>query len=112
MKSPSLQAMSASGTAPTAAHRKSAQAQLPIYKQGDDLGFCLSKHHTVRAALFAYAEMLAEAQAVVLALADRGEQLDIQADTHFIGVEGPAVLVDELIEKGMLLPIFDDEDDE
>jgi hypothetical protein len=107
-----LETMSPSGTCPTATHRKTAQVQLPIFKQGDDLGFCLSEHKTVPDALLAYAEMLAEARAVVLALADQ-EQLEIvQADTHFIAVEGPAVLIDELIEKGMLSPVFDDEDED
>ena len=32
-----------------------------------------------------------------------------KADTHFIEIEGPAVLVDELIEEGLLSPMLDDE---
>lgn len=91
---------------------KAAQLQLPIYKQGDDLGHCLAEHDTVREALIAYSGMLDEARAIVTALAEHGQHLEItQADTHFIEIEGPAPLVDELIEKGLLSPPFEDEEE-
>jgi hypothetical protein len=35
----------------------------------------------------------------------------IQADTHFIEIEGPPALMDEFIEKGMLSPHFEDEEE-
>ncbi len=93
-------------------HRKTAELHLPIFKQGDDLGACLRQHGTVRQALIAYSEMLDEAQAIVTALAEHGHQIEItQADTHFIEVEGPSSLVDELIEKGVLSPPTDEEED-
>jgi len=91
--------------------RKTAELHLPIFKQGDDLGACLRQHRTTRKALIAYSEMLGEAQAIVMALAEHGRQLEItQADTHFIEIEGPAPLVDEFIEKGLLSPPFEDEE--
>lgn len=91
--------------------RKTAELHLPIFKQGDDLRACLHQHDTVREALIAYSGMLAEAQAIVTALAKHGHQIEvIQADTHFIEVEGPSSLVDELIEKGVLSPHFEDEE--
>lgn len=90
---------------------KSAELHLPIFKQGDDLGACLRQHRTTRKALIAYSEMLAAAQAIVIALSEHGRQLEItQADTHFIGIEGPSFLVDELIEKGLLSPSLEDEE--
>jgi hypothetical protein len=93
--------------------RKTAELHLPIFKQGDDLGACLRQHHPTRKALIAYSEMLAEAQVIVLALAEHGRQLEItQADTHVIEIEGPAPLVDEFIEKGLLSPLVDGEEDE
>ena len=91
---------------------KTAQMHLPLFKQGDDLGTCLHQHGTVREALIAYSEMLAEAQAIVTALAEHGQHLEItQADTHFIEIEGPSSLVDELIEKGLLSPHVEDEEE-
>lgn len=93
----------------TMKRRKTAELHLPIFKQGDDLGACLRQHGTVREALTAYSEMLGEAQAIVTALAAHGHQLEVtQADTHFIEIEGPSPLVDELIEKGLLSPPPDD----
>lgn len=91
--------------------RKNAELHLPIFKQGDDLGACLRQHRSTRKALIAYSEKLAVAQAIVLALAEHGKQLEItQADTHFIEIEGPSSLVDELIEKGLLSPHFQEEE--
>lgn len=85
------------------AHRKTAEFHLPIYKQGDDLGHCLAENDTVRNALLAYAEMLNAAREMVVALAEHADQFEItQADTHYIGVEGPAKVVEELIDRGLL----------
>lgn len=93
--------------------QKTAELHLPIHKQGDDLGACLRQHGTTREALIAYSDMLAEARVIVTALAEHGQHLEItQADTHFIEIEGPAPLVDELIEKGLLSPLVDDEQDD
>ena len=95
------------------ARRKTAELRLPIFKQGDDLGHCLAEHDAVRDALLAYAGMLNEARDMVVSLAEHADHIGItQADTHFIAVEGPAKLVDELIERGLLSPEYEDDEDQ
>jgi hypothetical protein len=94
------------------ARKKTAEFRLPIFKQGDDLGHCLAECDTVRGALLAYAAMLNEAREMVVALAEHADHLEItQADTHFIAVEGPAKLVDQLIENGLLASEQADDED-
>jgi hypothetical protein len=47
--------------------------------------------------------MLNAAREMVVALAEHADQLEItQADTHYIGVEGPARLIEALIDRGLL----------
>lgn len=92
--------------------KKTAEFRLPIFKQGDDLGHCLAEHDTVRDALLAYAGMLNDARDMVVGLAEHAGHIEItQADTHYIAVSGPAKLVDELIEKSLLSPEPEDDED-
>jgi hypothetical protein len=92
-----------------------AELQLPIFKQGDDLAEHLREEKDTKAALLAYAERLLAATSMVETLAKHAEWLEIeQADTHMILVSGPRLVIHSLIEEGVLAlePESDDEDDD
>ena len=89
-----------------------AELQLPIFKQGDDLAEHLREEKDTKAALLAYAERLRAAAGMVETLAKHAEWLEIeQADTHFILVSGPGLVIHSLIEEGVL-SLEPDSDDE
>ena len=93
-------------------NRKTAVLQLPVHKQGDDLGHCLRQTATVREALIAYTDTLAVARAMLQALSVHAARREIaQADAHLIEIEGPARLGDRLIARGLLSPLPDEHDE-
>jgi hypothetical protein len=95
-----------------ACHEKvTAELQLPIFKQGDDLAQHLLEEKDTKAALLAYAERLRSAAGMVETLVKHADGLEIeQADTHFILVSGPGLVIHSLIEEGVLAPEPDSDD--
>lgn len=90
-----------------------AELHLPIFKQGDDLAEHLREENDTKAALLAYAERLRGAAGIVETLAKDAEYLEIeQADTHFILVSGPGLLIHSLVEQGVLVLDPDSEEAE
>jgi hypothetical protein len=90
-----------------------AELHLPIFKQGDDLAEHLREEKDTKAALLAYAERLRGAAGMVEALAKNAEYLEIeQADTLFILVSGPGLVIHSLIEEGVLVLEPDSEEAE
>jgi hypothetical protein len=94
---------------------KYADLHLPYFKQGDDLDHFVRTCATPREALEAHARMLECAAAVLRKVKDiaAGHEIKIEADVHFIRVEGPDDVIDaliaaELVEKS----IFDDEEED
>jgi hypothetical protein len=82
-----------------------AELKLPIFKQGDDLAQHLQDKKDTRAAMLAYAERMKTAASILEKLAEHGDRVAIEeADTHFILVSGPASLIRQLIDKGLLAP--------
>lgn len=82
---------------------KTAEIHLPYYKQGDDLRYHLDNSESFEAALKAHAEQLEAAAAVLREVRERvdGEDITLNADTHWIGIEGPDDLIDSLIASGL-----------
>jgi hypothetical protein len=62
---------------------------LPVYKQGDDLGYCLENSSSNEEALSKMADTYTQAAEMCRALAKeiKNKNISIQADTHFIGLE-------------------------
>lgn len=92
-----------------------AEFQLPIYKQGDDLAQHLREEKDVPSALLAYAETLKAAAGMVESLAQHAEWLNVeQVNPHFIVVSGPWLVIHALIDKGLLVakPGTDEEAEE
>lgn len=91
---------------------------LPVFKQGDDLSHHLEKSDTPAAALLAMAAQYELAAAMCRQMASIAAEvpIDIDADTHHIGVSGPREQLDRLLEGDDALlsicPFDEDEDDE
>ncbi len=90
-----------------------AELHLPIFKQGDDLGHFLQSMDNV-SALKAYAETLESAAEILRTVAERikDQEVEINADTHFIGLTGPDELISQLIKDNLLEKSADEEFDE
>jgi|SRR5690606_16723274 len=88
-----------------------AQLCLPMFKQGDDLANHLDNSDNIYDALMAYADQLDYCADMVLELAQRvkDQEVEISADTHYIGVGGPAAVIQPLIDDELLTP--NDEED-
>ncbi len=94
---------------------KRAELHLPYFKQGDDLAHHLSQLSSVEEALEAHANQLEFAASILrkvrAIVAHQG--VKIEADTHFIGIEGPDEVIEALIDSNHATRSFDeDEEDE
>ncbi len=94
---------------------KDAELHLPYFKQGDDLrGFLQEKGATSASALRRHASMLRSAVETLEDLARVAEEVPefeiTDVDTHHIGVRGPKKLVDRLIEEGVLMASFEQQE--
>jgi len=90
----------------------SAELVLPIYKPGDDLSNCFTQTDTPAQAMRLYACSLREAAQQMEDVADAidGAEVDVCADGHYIGLYGPADVLDPLIEADLL--VFEEMDEE
>lgn len=85
--------------------------ELPYFKKGDDVGFCLSKTKSVSEALLMHAENMDAAAALCRRVAEFPE-LEIEADCHFIWVKGPQEILDKLVaEETLCVEDFGDDED-
>mgnify|MGYP001172712982 CR=1 FL=1 len=99
---------------------KSYEIHLPYFKQGDDLAGCIeSAEGDVVKALELHAEMLDDAAHILMKIknvieeAKASKEVYIEADTHFISIEGPKEVLSSLIDNELVEVIeFDDEDDD
>lgn len=93
---------------------KAADIHLPYFKQGDDLGHHLSHSPTVEAAIEAHAEQLEYAAQILRSIKDiiAGAEVDIQADTHMIIIEGPDEIIDALVDAKYASPSWNEDDEE
>jgi hypothetical protein len=100
--------------------KKSYELILPYFKRGDDLAFHLEKNPTVAKAFAAHAEQLAVASEICRCMAALAQEapLEVHADTHYIGIEGPDDVLFPLTKEGgaedplLYLSEWDDEDEE
>ena len=94
--------------------KKDAEFHLPIFKQGDDLAMHLKDTDSVSEALQSYAGTLRGAADLCDMLSARlkGKDVDVQADAYYICLTGPEVMIDELIECGLVSKPPWDEDEE
>jgi hypothetical protein len=97
---------------------KRIEVHLGYYKQGDDLYSCLEKSggDPIKG-LRLHAESMKSVSEHLVALADAveksGEKIEIQADTHFIGIDCSDELADSLISKELAdKDPFEDENEE
>lgn len=88
---------------------------LPVFKQGDDLGHQIHTQPTLKEAFLAQAECYEEAAEICKRMAGVAAEvpdLEVQADTHFIGIEGPEDRLDALAREGILdVEEFDEDGD-
>jgi hypothetical protein len=78
------------------------QIVLPYYKQGDDLGYAIKHEGEIGKGLLMHAEMLKDgAQQLedIFAIVSKYgfDKICVDADTHFISVNGPQDMLDELV---------------
>jgi hemoglobin-like flavoprotein len=85
---------------------KSYELRLPVFKQGDDLNHQIGAHpQDLSAALVSQAENYTEAARLcqrLAAVVKKRPELQIDACTHHIGVDGPTDLLEALVEEGVL----------
>jgi len=86
---------------------KSYEINLPYYKKGDDLGYALQETDSIVNAFKLHAKMLGAAQEQLLAIADvvakyPEDEIEVQADTHFISLDGPKAMIKELLDLGLI----------
>lgn len=96
---------------------KSCELNLPVFKQGDDLHHCLTRCvGDVRAAFELQAEHYEEAARMcrrMMGVAAELPDLEVEAGTHYIGVQGPAERLEALVQEGLLSTVeYDDEDED
>ena len=97
---------------------KRVDIHLPYFKQGDDLAsFLENKPQNPSLAMREHAAMLRETAEFLDKAADivsgvPTSDIDIQADTHFIGLEAPDAVCDALLATGYACPSFTEDDDE
>src|ERR1700734_19892 len=85
---------------------KNAEFHLPIYKRGNDLRECLKhvKGNKCKG-LILYAQQLHFAATLCedLAAELKGKRnVEIEADTHYISIEGPDAWIDKMVEMELL----------
>lgn len=84
---------------------------LPYFKQGDDLSHFLSQEEDQAKALENHAQMMEETAKLLRKVAVYAKDIEINADCHFIGIEGPDAIIQEMIDDGLVqLDEFDDDD--
>jgi hypothetical protein len=92
------------------------EVHLGYYKRGDDLGQYLSDGAVPIAALRMHAEQMESVSEHLNALADEieksKEKVEIDADTHFIGLTCSKELADHLIKSDLAEKSMFDEDQE
>ncbi len=81
---------------------KSAEIQLTYFKRGTDMGFCLENTSTANAALDMHVDLLTENISILNGVKELigDTPVEITADTHWIGINGPDELIDALIKAG------------
>jgi hypothetical protein len=87
------------------------EIQLPVFKQGDDLAYALDKcGGDVIRGLLNQARSYYKAGAMLAALAahPRVAELTITGDTHSVDVEGPQDLLDELVQRELIIKCGDE----
>jgi len=73
---------------------------LPYYKQGDDLAHCL-EGATPYEALLKHADMMNDTKNILLQIAEviKEDNIEIEADTHHIGLTVSEAIANLLVEK-------------
>lgn len=97
----------------TTANQIGAELHLPLFKVGDDIAHCLKgRKRQPDAALLAYAGQLRAAAEQVERLAGgiAGQKVQVEADTHFVGVYGPEDVLRPLIQAEVLSERLDIDD--
>jgi hypothetical protein len=84
------------------------QIQLDYFKQGDDLNYFLEKAENACSALLNHAEMLKQSAKTLEDIYSIVSKYDsslvtINADCHFISINGPEEMLKELEEKSLVV---------
>lgn len=86
--------------------------ELPYFKKGDDISFCLRETKSVSEAFLMHADHMEAAAAMCRRIAEFPE-LEVDADCHMIWVKGPQEILDKLVAEDLLsVTEWDDEEDE
>lgn len=89
---------------------------LPIFKKGDDMHHCLETTPSAKEAFLKQAgayEYCAEACKVLAEFVEKHPEVEIDAQTHWLGLSGPEDLFADLLLQDIvyLAPGFDEEED-
>ena len=92
-----------------------AEIHLPYFKQGDDIRHAIeSTENNVKEGLTSFVnswrQLADELEKLCGLIGDRHTEIEVEGDTHFIGITGPGDLVNLLIKKSNL--VYEDEYDE
>ncbi len=96
---------------------KSCEIHLGYFKQGDDLHACIADSKSPAEALKAHSEIMTDVAKHLAKVHDLvacyppGE-IELDADTHYIGLTGPDALVDELIKQELAEAVEEEEDED
>lgn len=97
---------------------KLCEPNMSSFKKGDDAAHFLEQFKDAPKAFLAHAEMLEDDARILRRIAGilaENPDMDVQAMTHFIGIEGPIAIMEKYEVEGLLHSwpddAFDDEDD-
>ena len=87
---------------------------LPYFKQGDDCAAALAASGSASAAFVRQAQMLEAAATQLRRLAAHvaGQDVTVDASTHWIGLSGPPALLSQLVAEELAQPQDDQDEDE
>ncbi len=95
---------------------KSYELHLPVFKQGDDLSHSIQETKSLQEAFEKQAECYKLASDICLKISEtiknHEENINVVADTHYIGISGPTDILEKLVEDGTLDEEENDEDDD
>ena len=101
--------------------KKHATIFLPYFKQGDDLNSCIEKYEdgnvNTKETLKKYVELLENVINIIKeidSIIPENNDIEIDGDTHYIGITGDKKILDKLVEKDLAQyeEEYDDDDDD
>lgn len=93
---------------------KSYDLHLPVFKQGDDLADSIDATETLHEAFIIQAKKYSDAANICWKLSEilkNNTNVEIDAQTHHIGIHGPEEIFKDLLKSDILYESHNEEDD-